>query len=207
MTSSTPLFVRVCVRCASPDAKIVCLCHEAAYCSDECRRLYSEFHADVCEWFARRREWDFVMMTLAANASAKSEDPSFKVGVCVVAVRPDDHSEVPPSLTAFNGLPNRFSDPEEIAKIYADPDLKAATVEHAETRALRRLADIGAVPATLYVTAAPCYSCCTEIVKSGAREVVYGVDVPVPEKWRRSCAEGSDLLETYGISSRPFRFS
>jgi dCMP deaminase len=107
--------------------------------------------------------WDSYFMSLAFLVSARSKDPSTKVGAVLVM---DDKS----IFTGYNGCPSNFND-----EILSGPD-KYHYVRHAEENALdfaglercRQQSNL-----TIYITFKPCPRCALKIAHFNVKNVIY----------------------------------
>jgi dCMP deaminase len=102
-------------------------------------------------------------LELAHTASARSEDPFFAVGACLVR-----HDKTVAAL-GYNGAP------PGVDIDWADRDARRVWVVHAEANALRYVRP-GEI-AFAAVTALPCAVCMVQIVAYGIKRVVYRDDL------------------------------
>lgn len=107
-------------------------------------------------------DWDTYFLQMAEAASAKSKDPSTKVGA--VIVRPDQTI----ASTGWNGFPRGVNDSPVR---YDDRQTKYRFVCHAEANAVVA-ARCDLTDHTIYVTLPPCHECAKLIIQAGIRRVV-----------------------------------
>ena len=118
--------------------------------------------------------WDQYFMANAVLVSARSKDPSNRVGACIVN---DDNRVL---TVGYNGLPRGMNDDEFDWKSTGEKTgdhmkVKNNFVVHAERNAILNcrgsLDDLKG--STLYVTWFPCIECTKEIIQAGIKKVVY----------------------------------
>ena len=129
-------------------------------------------------------KWDRRFLEMARLVSTWSKDPSSKIGS--VVVRPDRTV----ASVGFNGFARGLPD---YPQLYADREVKIATVIHAEENAIlsahERLAGC-----TIYVSGLPpCAGCASKIIQAGIARVV-AFDKVVPARWARNMLAGAGNL-------------
>ena len=123
----------------------------------------------------RRQSWDEYFLGLAQSASTRSNCSRRAVGAVIVR---DRHIQ----STGYNGPPSGYGHcdagacPRSGSKeaTGADPNYDNCVAIHAEANALLFADAHQREGATLYTTAAPCFSCAKLIANSGIGEVVAG---------------------------------
>ncbi len=140
-------------------------------------------------------KWDSRFLELAKHISEWSKDPSTKVGCVVVGEDREIRS------TGFNGFPRGIEDdPTRLG----DRDQKYPLICHAEENAIMHAARIGVSLKgnTAYVTWPPCSRCSRSLIQAGVKEVVYPLDVDVPERWKEDFEISTGMLNEAGIRVR-----
>ena len=140
-------------------------------------------------------KWDSRFLELAKHISEWSKDPSTKVGCVVVGEDREVRS------TGFNGFPRGIEDdPTRLG----DRDQKYPLICHAEENAIMHAARIGVSLKgnTAYVTWPPCSRCSRSLIQAGVKEVVYPLDVVVPERWKDDFEISTGMLNEAGITVR-----
>ena len=119
----------------------------------------------------RRQSWDEYFLSLATAAASRSNCSRRKIGALIVK---DRHIR----STGYNGPPHGYGhcDAGACPRALGEPrmgfDYDSCVAIHAEANALL-FADADArAGATLYSSAAPCFSCAKLIANSGIAEVV-----------------------------------
>lgn len=120
-----------------------------------------------------RKSWDEYFLDLAVAASTRSNCSRRSVGAVIVKGR---HIQ----STGYNGPPSGFGHCDmgacprsaSTAPTGADANYDNCVAIHAETNALLFADADDRDGATLYTTAAPCFSCAKLIANSGVTEVV-----------------------------------
>jgi dCMP deaminase len=121
----------------------------------------------------RRQTWDEYFLGLAASASTRSNCSRRAVGAVIVR---DRHIQ----STGYNGPPSGYGHCDAGAcprgtssgPLGADANYDNCVAIHAEANALLFASADMRQGATLYTTAAPCFSCAKLIANSGIAEVV-----------------------------------
>lgn len=99
---------------------------------------------------------------IALSASARSEDPTTKVGCAI------ENSSGKIISTGYNGLKNGFELSEITIRTRKD---KLKYFIHAETNALAEIAK--GTGKVIYLTHSPCQSCAQNIIAHGIEHVIY----------------------------------
>lgn len=121
---------------------------------------------------------------LALSASARSEDPTTKVG-CAVE---NSHGKI--ISTGYNGLKNGFNLNQVTIRNRKD---KLKYFVHAETNALAEIAK--GTGKVIYLTHSPCQSCVQNIIAHGIEQVIYLNEY-------HGCKSFKQIFDTYGVSYR-----
>ena len=141
------------------------------------------------------KKWDLRFIELAKHISGWSKDPSTKVGCVVVGEDREIRS------TGFNGFPRGIDDnPERLA----NRETKYPLICHAEENAIMHAARIGVSlkGSTAYVTCPPCYRCARSLIQSGVKEVVYSLEVEVPDRWQEDFKISTEMMQEAGLIVR-----
>ena len=140
-------------------------------------------------------KWDKRFLDLATHISTWSKDPSTKVGCVVVGEDREIRS------TGFNGFPRGIEDDEERL---ADREQKYPLICHAEENAIMHAARIGVSlkGSTAYVTWPPCSRCARSLIQAGVKEVVYSLEVEVPDRWQEDFKISTEMMEEAGLIVR-----
>ena len=134
------------------------------------------------------------MYTLLQNvvrfANKHSDDPSTKVGACVVA-----NGNYVFGANRFHALPEGKTKEE----VVADRALKLQYITHAEVDAIER--SNHTVGATIYVNYTPCDKCAKRIAEAGIRKVVSirPTDPTLIERWSKYWVIGQQVLREHGV--------
>jgi len=141
------------------------------------------------------KKWDLRFIELAKHISGWSKDPSTKVGCVVVGEDREIRS------TGFNGFPRGIDDnPERLA----NRETKYPLICHAEENAIMHAARIGVSlkGSTAYVTWPPCSRCARSLIQAGVKEVVYSLEVEVPDRWQEDFKISTEMMEEAGLIVR-----
>lgn len=144
--------------------------------------------------------WDSYFMTMAYLVSAKSKDPSTRVGSVIVS---SDNQII---ATGYNGLPRGLEDTKER---YEKP-LKYQLISHAEENCILQCArsNISAKGSKIYVPWCPCSNCSKLIVQAGITEVIIHKQFPGNENlnsdWSKSFELTKEILNECGVGLRVF---
>ena len=141
------------------------------------------------------KKWDLRFIELAKHISGWSKDPSTKVGCVVVGEDREIRS------TGFNGFPRGIDDnPERLA----NRETKYPLICHAEENAIMHAARIGVSlkGSTAYVTWPPCSRCARSLIQAGVKEVVYSLEVEVPDRWQEDFKISTEMMEEAGLIIR-----
>ena len=140
-------------------------------------------------------KWDVRFLELANHISSWSKDPSTKVGCVVVGADREIRS------TGFNGFPRGIEDSEDRL---ADREEKYPLICHAEENAIMHAARIGVSlkGSTAYVTWPPCSRCARSLIQAGVKEVVYSLEVEVPDRWQEDFKISTEMMEEAGLIVR-----
>lgn len=132
-------------------------------------------------------DWDNYFLHMAEAASAKSKDPSTKVGA--VVVRPDRTI----ASTGWNGFPRGVLD---LPARYNDRPTKYRFVAHAELNAVvSARSDLSGC--SLYVTLPPCHECAKLIIQAGIKRVIAPrSDV---SRWQESFETAAQMFKEAGV--------
>ena len=115
--------------------------------------------------------WDEYFMSVAKLAALRSKDPNSQVGTCIVS---KDNKIL---SMGYNGFPMGCSDDEfPWARDGGELDTKYVYVTHSELNAILNYRGGSLEGAKLYVSLFPCNECAKEIIQSGIKEVIYGID-------------------------------
>ena len=134
-------------------------------------------------------EWDERFMRLATEVGSWSKDINAKVGAVLVS---SDRRKV---SFGYNGLPWGFDDSDSVLN---DANVKNALTSHAEQNAILN-APFDTEGFTLYVTKAPCLSCCVMIRQSRIGRVVCTA-IDETSSWAQKQRVGQALLETLNVA-------
>jgi len=121
---------------------------------------------------------------IALSASARSEDPTTKVGCAV-----EDNSGKIIS-TGYNGLKSGYSTLDTPITTRED---KLKYFIHAETNALSEI--VKNQIKTIYITHSPCQYCAQNIVAHGIKEVIYLEEY-------KYCSIFKEIFNTFGVFCR-----
>ena len=141
------------------------------------------------------KKWDLRFIELAKHISGWSKDPSTKVGCVVVGEDREIRS------TGFNGFPRGIDDnPERLA----NRETKYPLICHAEENAIMHAARIGVSlkGSTAYVAWPPCSRCARSLIQAGVKEVVYSLEVEVPDRWQEDFKISTEMMEEAGLIVR-----
>ncbi|MBS73857.1 MAG: hypothetical protein CMA91_07405 [Euryarchaeota archaeon] len=141
------------------------------------------------------KKWDLRFIELAKHISGWSKDPSTKVGCVVVGEDREIRS------TGFNGFPRGIDDnPERLA----NRETKYPLICHAEENAIMHAARIGVSlkGSTAYVTWPPCSRCARSLIQAGVKEVVYSLEVEVPDRWQEDFKISTEMMQEAGLIVR-----
>lgn len=135
-------------------------------------------------------KWDSYYMDIAKAVSAKSKDPSTKVGA--VIVRKDNTI----ASTGYNGFPRKLEDRDDWLQ---DRDTKLGYTIHAEMNAIL-FAREDLSGCTLYATMFPCSNCALHITQTGIDKVVTQIpDDEFTERWKDSIIRTHKIFAKAGI--------
>ncbi len=140
--------------------------------------------------------WDEYFMAIAKLSSARSKDPSTKVGACIV----DQQNRI--LSIGYNGTPNGFDDDVFPWERNGDfQNTKYAYVCHAEFNAILnyRGSRKDLEGAKIYVDLFPCNECAKAIIQSGIKEVVFLSD---KYKDTDSTIVSKKMLDTCNVTYR-----
>jgi len=140
--------------------------------------------------------WDTYFFRMCEWISAKSRDPSTKVG-CVV-VGPDNEVRT----TGFNGFPRGVDD---LPDRYANRPVKYSMIVHAEANAIFHAARVGVAlkGCTIYTMRPPCSVCAAGLIQSGISRVCCfepSFDWLQSEKWGPDLILALALFSEAGVS-------
>ena len=141
------------------------------------------------------KKWDLRFIELAKHISGWSKDPSTKVGCVVVGEDREIRS------TGFNGFPRGIDDnPERLT----NRETKYPLICHAEENAIMHAARIGVSlkGSTAYVTWPPCSRCARSLIQAGVKEVVYSLEVEVPDRWQEDFKISTEMMQEAGLIVR-----
>lgn len=141
------------------------------------------------------KKWDLRFIELAKHISGWSKDPSTKVGCVVVGEDREIRS------TGFNGFPRGIDDnPERLA----NRETKYPLICHAEENAIMHAARIGVSlkGSTAYVTWPPCSRCARSLIQAGVKEVVYSLEVEIPDRWQEDFKISTEMMQEAGLIVR-----
>ena len=141
------------------------------------------------------KKWDLRFIELAKHISEWSKDPSTKVGCVVVGEDREIRS------TGFNGFPRGIDDnPERLA----NRETKYPLICHAEENAIMHAARIGVSlkGSTAYVTWPPCSRCARSLIQAGVKEVVYSLEVEIPDRWQEDFKISTEMMQEAGLIVR-----
>lgn len=139
------------------------------------------------------KKWAERMLSFAQKVAEWSKDPSTKVGAVITT----DIGR--PVSWGFNGMPMGIDD--SVEERYQRP-LKYQWFCHAERNAMD-LVPQSLDGCVMFVTLAPCSSCCQSIIQRGIKTVVVdhtgSVDL-APERWQKDMQQGKLMLQEAGIT-------
>ena len=138
-------------------------------------------------------DWQRTYMTVAEAMSAKSKDPSTKVGA--VLVRPDMRV----ASLGFNGFPKRMFDDPTFLSDSTLREEKLKRMVHAEQNAIRNSSDYNTDGYHLVVTRHPCNRCALEICCTGITDVWYKEDINYETRWADSVNDARSFFKEAGI--------
>lgn len=139
-------------------------------------------------------KWDHRYLSLAREVSTWSKDPSRGIGAVAVS------STGQVLATGYNGLPRGLEDSSERLN---DREQKYALTVHAEMNCIFNATYNGIClnGSNLYVWGLPvCSDCAKGIIQVGVKNVYWGCDDYISEKWSESVKVTKQLFDEVGIS-------